>query len=84
VAFFFRQGNGAIVLRDVGQNEYEEVDIIEKGKNYGWRIMEGRHCYEPSKNCNTSGLVQPIDEYDHSIGKSVTGGLFIAVRNMQT
>ena len=59
---------------DVGQNEYEEVDIIEKGKNYGWRIMEGNHCYNPSTNCNTDGLTYPIDEYDHTLGKSVIGG----------
>lgn len=59
---------------DVGQNKYEEINIIEKGKNYGWRIMEGLHCFEPSKNCDTKNLVLPITEYDHSEGASVTGG----------
>lgn len=72
--FAFDKETGRLFCADVGQNKYEEIDIIEKGKNYGWRIMEGNHCFDPSENCNTSGLVKPIDEYDHSIGKSVTGG----------
>src|SRR4030095_7048326 len=62
--FSFDRKEGRLFCGDVGQNEFEEVDIIEKGKNYGWRIMEGSHCYNPSKNCNTSGLTYPVDEYD--------------------
>ncbi|MBD3290774.1 T9SS type A sorting domain-containing protein [candidate division KSB1 bacterium] len=58
---------------DVGQNQYEEIDIIEKGKNYGWNIMEGFHCYNTS-SCDTAGLELPIWEYDHSLGLSITGG----------
>jgi glucose/arabinose dehydrogenase len=72
--FSFDRRTGELFCADVGQNEYEEVDIIEKGKNYGWRIMEGTHCYNPSTNCNTAGLTLPIDEYDHSVGISVIGG----------
>lgn len=72
--FSFDRKTGQLFCADVGQNEYEEVNIIEKGKNYGWRIMEGFHCYNPSKNCNTTGLTFPINEYDHSFGKSVIGG----------
>lgn len=59
---------------DVGQNKYEEINIIEKGKNYGWRTMEGFHCFDPDKNCLTKDLVLPISEYNHSEGASVTGG----------
>ncbi len=59
---------------DVGQAKWEEIDIIESGKNYGWNIMEGNHCYLPSSGCNTTGLELPIWEYGHSIGHSVTGG----------
>lgn len=59
---------------DVGQNKYEEINIIEKGKNYGWKIMEGLHCFDPEKNCNQTNLVLPITEYDRSEGSSVTGG----------
>lgn len=59
---------------DVGQNSYEEIDIIEKGGNYGWNIMEGMHCYEPSSGCKTAGLKLPVWEYGRSEGVSVTGG----------
>ncbi len=59
---------------DVGQNTIEEVDLIEKGKNYGWNIMEGSLCYSPSTGCNQTGLALPIWEYNHTLGYSVTGG----------
>jgi len=72
--FSFDGKTGKLFCADVGQNEWEEVDIVEKGKNYGWRIMEGKHCYSPSSNCKTSGLTLPIAEYGHGEGKSITGG----------
>ncbi|MBA3647675.1 MAG: PQQ-dependent sugar dehydrogenase [Chitinophagales bacterium] len=72
--FSFDRTTGRLFCADVGQNDYEEVDIIERGKNYGWRIMEGSHCYNPSHNCNTQGLIFPIHEYDHTVGKSIIGG----------
>ncbi len=50
------------------------VDVIEKGKNYGRRIMEGNHCFNPEKNCDSKGLVLPINEYGHDVGISVIGG----------
>jgi len=61
---------------DVGQNQWEEINLIEKGKNYGWRIMEGNHCFNPPANCDTTGLVLPIWEYGHDDqgGYSITGG----------
>jgi glucose/arabinose dehydrogenase len=59
---------------DVGQNDYEEIDIVEKGGNYGWNIMEGRHCFEPSSGCDRDGLQLPITEYGRSEGVSITGG----------
>ncbi|MDX2190858.1 MAG: PQQ-dependent sugar dehydrogenase [Bacteroidota bacterium] len=65
---------GRLFCGDVGQNKYEEVDIVEKGKNYGWRIMEGVHCFNPETNCDKTNLVLPITEYDRSEGSSVTGG----------
>ena len=60
---------------DVGQNLYEEVDIIKSGHNYGWNIMEGLHCYDAS-SCDTTGLTLPIQEYSHDSqgGQSITGG----------
>ena len=66
--------NGKLYCGDVGQNKYEEIDIIEKGGNYGWRIMEGYHCFNPSENCDKAGLKLPIKEYDHETGISICGG----------
>lgn len=61
---------------DVGQGEWEEVDAkVVAGGNYGWKVREGKHCYEPSTNCPTTGLIDPIYEYDHNAGKSITGGV---------
>jgi glucose/arabinose dehydrogenase len=59
---------------DVGQNAYEEIDIIEKGGNYGWNTMEGKHCFDPSSGCKTAGLLLPVAEYGRGDGVSVTGG----------
>lgn len=60
---------------DVGQNRYEEIDIIKKGGNYGWNIMEAFHCFEPENNCDSAQTMLPVWEYDRSQGDvSVTGG----------
>ena len=71
--FSFDSDNGRLFAADVGQNQYEEIDLIESGGNYGWNIMEGAHCYN-SDSCDQSGLILPIWEYDHSEGQSITGG----------
>jgi len=57
----------------VGQNRLEEIDIIEKGKNYGWNIMEGTECYNAT-TCDAGDLVLPVWEYGRDEGGSVTGG----------
>lgn len=72
--FSFDKNTGLLWAGDVGQNKWEEIDIIIKGGNYGWNIMEGFHCYSPSNDCTQSGLTLPLFEYDHSQGCSVTGG----------
>ena len=72
--FSFDKETGLLWAGDVGQNMWEEIDIITKGANYGWNIMEGSRCYSPSTGCNQSGLTLPVVEYDHSKGCSVTGG----------
>jgi glucose/arabinose dehydrogenase len=60
---------------DVGQNEREEINLITKGGNYGWRIKEGVDCYNPSSNCNAAGLIEPIHDYSQENGdRSITGG----------
>ena len=72
--FSFDPATGKLFCADVGQNKWEEINIIEKGKNYGWRIMEGSHCYEPATGCETKGLALPVNEYDHKTGISICGG----------
>jgi glucose/arabinose dehydrogenase len=72
--FSFNGANGALWVGDVGQDTREEIDIVEKGKNYGWRIMEGTICHDPPSGCNQTGLVLPIKDYSHALGDAVVGG----------
>lgn len=72
--FSFDRLTGELWAADVGQGAWEEVDRIEVGGNYGWRIREGAHCNIPSTGCATAGLTDPVAEYDHGVGRSVTGG----------
>lgn len=66
---------GIIYAGDVGQNNFEEVNILQNGGNYGWRITEGYSCYNPPSGCDTSGITMPVKVYDHTGGNcSVTGG----------
>ena len=65
--------SGRILAGDVGQFSLEEIDIVERGKNYGWRIMEGTNCFNPNP-CDTTGLAMPIFQYPRSEGISITGG----------
>ena len=58
---------------DVGQNTWEEINIIERGKNYGWRCYEGNHSFNLS-GCNYPEYIFPIWEYSHGLGCSITGG----------
>ena len=71
--FSFDSATGDLWLADVGQNEIEEVDIIVRGGNYGWKIHEGTRCFE-APVCNLPEHREPIFEYDHSEGVSITGG----------
>ncbi|MBZ0255914.1 PQQ-dependent sugar dehydrogenase, partial [bacterium] len=72
--FSFDRATGRLFCADVGQNKIEEVNIIERGGNYGWRLMEGSECFNPS-NCDPTGLILPITEYNHAANRySVTGG----------
>lgn len=66
---------GELWAGDVGQNIWEEVDKIEPGKNYGWNTMEASHCFPGTvTNCAKDGLALPVAEYEHTVGKSITGG----------
>ncbi len=69
----FDEVTGKLWVGDVGQGDWEEIDVIQSGENYGWNVREGAHCFNPSSGCATS-FVEPITEYSHSQGRSVTGG----------
>jgi uncharacterized repeat protein (TIGR03806 family) len=70
----FDRATGLLWAGDVGQGVWEEIDVVRKGENYGWNIREGAHCYPPGNSCSTTGLTEPIVEYDHTQGFAVTGG----------
>lgn len=67
-----------LFVGEVGQDLWEEVDIVKKGANYGWKTMEGNHCHndenKPDNGCDVKGLTMPIHDYSHKIGISITGG----------
>jgi glucose/arabinose dehydrogenase len=70
----FDRPTGRFWAADVGQNLYEEIDLIEKGGNYGWGIREGLHPFGPMGVGPRPDIIEPIWEYDHEVGKSITGG----------
>ena len=76
--FSFDRKTGDLYIGDVGQNTWEEVDFqpatSSGGENYGWKIMEGRVCYN-SSTCDSSGLTMPVFTYQtHVSGCAVSGG----------
>jgi glucose/arabinose dehydrogenase len=83
--FSFDREDGRLFLGDVGQNLFEEVNIVERGGNYGWVIREGFHCFDPfaptnpPAACSSTGpsgepLLDPVAEYDHGDGIAIIGG----------
>jgi glucose/arabinose dehydrogenase len=68
------RATGRLFVADVGQNSFEEVDLVQKGGNYGWNIMEGAHCFDPPSGCNMTGLTPPIVEIPHPEAEAVIGG----------
>src|SRR5262245_20137275 len=72
-----RGGTGALVIGDVGQNLWEEIDYEPRGgrgRNYGWPLREGAHDYDRSRPVAFTPIVDPIYDYNHTVGASVTGG----------
>ena len=76
--FCFDPETEKLFVADVGQDKWEEIDIITKGGNYGWRILEGNNFYDEDLltelELTLDDLEFPIHEYDHDLGKSITGG----------
>ncbi|HEY6724212.1 MAG TPA: PQQ-dependent sugar dehydrogenase [Polyangiaceae bacterium] len=74
--FSFDACNGDMYIGDVGQNEYEEINVEPAGsgsRNYGWNVREGQHCYE-ANSCDSEGMTEPVLDYGRGDGQSVTGG----------
>jgi len=65
---------GRLIVADVGQDKWEEISIVESGKNYGWNRREGMHCHPPKSECSREGFADPIFEYTRDDGVSITGG----------
>jgi len=65
---------GRLIAADVGQDLYEEVDIVAAGDNQGWALREAGHCFPPAESCATAGMIDPIFEYGRDAGNSITGG----------
>jgi len=81
--FAFDRDTGDLYIADVGQNQFEEVDVqpaaSSGGENYGWDVFEGNACYEPTPPATSCpspplGFTFPVLVYDHSVGCSITGG----------
>jgi glucose/arabinose dehydrogenase len=83
--FSFDSTTGDMYIADVGQNDIEEISLGEAGGNFGWNVKEGTFCFDPNADepgfayeCteedDTTGLIDPIAEYDHSDGIAVVGG----------
>jgi glucose/arabinose dehydrogenase len=76
----FDDATGDLWIGDVGQNAYEEIDVMRagtSGQDFGWNRMEGFHCYSPSEGCDTTGLTLPVAEYNHDDGCAVIGGVVV-------
>lgn len=77
--FSFDRQTGDLYIADVGQDNWEEVNVVlapdPGGQNFGWDIMEGFHCFEPPEGCDMTGLTMPVVEYKiRENGCAITGG----------
>jgi glucose/arabinose dehydrogenase len=73
--FSFDLKTGNLWVADVGQYKWEEINLVSRGGNYGWRVMEGAHCFHPSTDCQTTPFNLPLYEYSHEKGRcSIIGG----------
>jgi glucose/arabinose dehydrogenase len=73
--YSFDRLTGRLFLADVGQDAREEINVIERGGNYGWKVMEGAYCRDRFTGCDTTGLEWPIIDYGRALGCAVTGGV---------
>ena len=71
--FSFDRETGDFWVGDVGQDQFEEIDLVTRGGNYGWNVMEASSCYQ-RRTCDRDGLELPVVDYGRSGGCAVTGG----------
>ncbi|MFD2333567.1 PQQ-dependent sugar dehydrogenase [Cohnella sp. GCM10020058] len=76
--FSFDADTGELWAADVGQNQFEEIDKIVRGGNYGWNLKEADRCYDPASGCEAEAsqadVIDPIWSYGRQEGQSITGG----------
>ncbi len=83
--FSFDRLTGRLFAADVGQNRFEEVNVIQRGGNYGWNRMEAGDCYPAgTASCDRTGLILPIAQYGRDEGSSVTGGFVYRGNNQRS
>jgi len=70
----FDRRTGQLWIADVGQDLWEEINLGSKGANYGWNLREGTQAYSPTSTSTGPGFADPVWQYDHEAGKSITGG----------
>ena len=75
---------GAIFESENGPNGGDEINVLQAGKNYGWRIMEGSHCTPKfGKTCDRKGLTPPVLDYGHEEGGSVDKDIEKGLKDIQ-
>lgn len=80
----FDKKTGRLWCGDVGQELWEEINVVEKGANYGWSSREGSKPFGNASSHATIATTDPVWEYDHGVGKSITGGRVYRGRNVPT
>lgn len=73
--FTINKSDGMITVGDVGDSDREEINIIQKGHDYGWPVMEGELCFPPQKtDCDKTGITLPTVGFTHNVSRSITAG----------
>lgn len=65
---------GEVWVGDVGQNAFEEIDLVKGGENLGWNRLEGFSCFRPSQGCDPEGTLPPVCDLGRTLAKCITGG----------